>query len=486
MTTNVLKKLRPFFYPESIAIVGVSADPSKPGNCLLRANQKFGYKGKIYPVGQRLSEINGLPVFQSISSIPDRIDMVRICVPAAVVPGVVKECRDKGVPAVEIITSGFKEASTDAGKQLEASIAAMAGPEMSIIGPNCFGVYCPDGGITQIPGLSYPRQSGAVGFISQSGSISEDICRSLGDYGFRMSKVISYGNASDIDETDLLQYMETDPATRIVGIYIEGAKRGREFFEVLKRITTSKPVIIWKGGQSQEGARAASSHTASIAGDERAWDALFRQTSAIKVSGLEEMLDTIDAFYTLKPLTDNRISVICSGGGNCVSSTDISFSNGLSIPRFKDEIKQKIASVLPPVGTSAANPVDVGPPFFPPAEQLLTIMEAIASSNEYGSIIIDKLVISAKMREILDYKDQMGWIDQPWLEEVPVKIARKYNIALIIVLRHSSEESIWADAEAERHRLSRYYHQNGIPVYPTAERALKSLGKVVPYYRGNK
>ncbi len=482
-STNILEELRPFFYPKSIAIVGVSQDTTKPGSTMLRALKNFGFRGQIYPVGQRITELYGLPVFPSISSIPGEVDFVRMYISAQHVLGVVKECRDKGVPAVEIFTGGFKETGTEEGKKLEAALVNMADKNLRIIGPNCFGVYSPKSGIPHLDYESYPKDSGALGLIAQSGGLSEDVCRVAQDYGFRFSKVVGYGNACDINETDLLRYLEADPATKFVAVYMEGPKKGREFFEILQRLSKNKPVIFWKGGLTPEGARAAASHTASIAGNESIWNAVYQQTLAIRVNSLEELVDTITAFYHLPSLTDNRVSVICSGGGTSVAATDTCSREGLVIPKFSNELRQKIAPLLPPIGTSTGNPVDVGTPFFPPAEILREMLEHIASSGVIGSIVIDKVVISTKLRQLLGYGGQISWEDKPWLEELPVQITKDRGVPVIVILREGGDKPGDLSCESEKRRLRSYYQENGVLVYPTIGRALKALGRVVAYYR---
>ncbi len=479
---KILDELRPFFYPRAVAIAGVSQDTTKVGSNMLRSMQRFGFGGAIYPVGQRITELYGLPVFPSISAVPSQIDLVRICVPAQYVLNVVQECKAKGVPAVEIISGGFKETGTDEGRKLESTLASIAGNGLRIIGPNCFGVYCPEGGITHFPGQAYPREAGFVGVISQSGGISEDICFAGRDYGFRFSKVVSYGNACDVNETDLLRYFEADDQTKFVAMYIEGVRNGREFFQILQRITQIKPVILWKGGLTPEGARAAASHTASLAGSESIWNAIFRQSLAIPVDTLQDLLDTVTAFYQLPPLADSRVAIVCGTGGTSIAATDICYREGLTMPHFSSELRQRLESMLPPIGPSAKNPVDTGTPFSPPAKIFREILEIIATSGIIGSIIIDKIAMSANMRQLLGYAEQMSWEEEPWFEEIPVQVRKNYGVPVVVVLREGGDQPDSFACEAERRRLRNYYQQNGVPVFPTITRALKSLGRVVRYY----
>jgi acyl-CoA synthetase (NDP forming) len=479
---DILAELKPFFYPRSIAVVGVSKNPAGVGTCMVRALQRFGFKGDIYPVNPKMTELMGLQVYPSISDIPGEVDFARLYVPTVAALDTIKECRQKHIPAVEIFTGGFSEIGTDEGKRLEAEISSLAGNGMRIIGPNCFGVYSPGGGVTQIPGENYQKESGPLGFLSQSGGLSEDVFRYSIDYGLRFTHGVSYGNAVDVNEVDLLKYFETDPNTRVVGAYLEGVKNGKEFIRVIRTLALKKPLIIWKGGLTPSGSRVAASHTGSLAGSEKVWSAIFRQTGAVRVDNIEELLDTASAFCHLPPQTDLGVAFICGGGGVGVAFGDSCYREGLVVAELSIELKEKIAGYLAPLGTSANNPIDVGPPF-PQAENLEKIMDALASSGQVGSIILEKVFPSIKAREVIGYTDQISWEDDPGISEIPARIAKKYKIPVIMVLRDGGEKPGILSWEDERRRLRDYYLENGVGVYPNIDRALKSLGRMIRYYR---
>lgn len=477
---SILSEMECFFHPRSLAIVGVSSDPSKFGNILLRAIRDFGYEGQIYPINPKLKQAEGYTAYPSILSIPGKVDAAYICTGATTVISAVKECKEKGIPAITILSAGFKETGTEEGRKLEEEVKILAGDGLHIIGPNCFGVHCPAGGITQISGENNPRESGPLGIISQSGGLSEEICRAAKDNCMNVSMVTSYGNACDITEAELLRYLEADENTKIIGAYIEGTRKGREFFSILQRLVPKKPVIIFKGGLTPSGARMVSSHTASLGGSEQIWNAIFKQTGATRVDTFEELMDTASAFYHLPTQTDNRIALICGGGGVSVAATDACYYAGLQMASLSDDLRNKIAKLLPPVGSSANNPVDVAVPF-PPAEVVKGIAELLASSGEVGSIILDKVTLSSRLRKLFGYSSQIIGKEKAWLKDIPVIIAKKYRLPVIVVLREGGSALGKADVEAENHRLSAYYRQNGVAVYPNVQRALKSLGKVIAY-----
>ena len=351
-----------------------------------------------------------------------------------------------------------------------------------MVGPNCLGLYCPAGGVTQHPGEGYSRESGEVSFIAQSGGLSEDFARAAPNYGFSASKVVSYGNACDLNEADFLEYMGLDPATSIIGMYIEGPRNGRKLVDVLRRVSAKKPVVVWKGGLTPQGASAASSHTGSLAGSLEVWKAMLQQAGAIQATSLEEELDTLAAFHFLPGHSDLRVGYVCAGGGNSVAAGDASYRAGLTLPHMSEETHAKIASFLPPVGTSAANPVDVLAPY-PSSGDLNGMLEAMAGSGEVGAIIVDKIVMSTELRTLMNYAEQMESPDDPWLPELPVQIRNAYGIPVIVVLRENLDPMRDSAIEVERLRLRRYYQDNGVAVYPTSDRAFRALGQVVAYYR---
>ena len=478
----IYEELRPLFYPRSVAVVGVSKDAWKPGSSMLRALIRFGYAGRLYPVGGRGGELMGLEVHPSVTSLPEVVDLAFLFVPAQAVPSVVRECREKGVRAIIAFTSGFSETGTEAGEALEAELIREFDGSFRMVGPNCLGLYCPAGGVTQHPGEGYSRESGDVSFIAQSGGLSEDFARGAPNFGFYASKVISYGNACDLNEADLLEYMGADPATKIIGMYIEGARNGRRFAEVLRRVCAKKPVVVWKGGVTPQGAAAASSHTGSLAGSLEVWAALLHQAGAVQVGSMEELLDTVAAFHFLPGLADLRIGYVCAGGGTSVAAGDASYRAGLTLPHMSPRICEKIASFLPPVGSSASNPVDVLAPF-PTPDEIKGILEAMAGSGEVGLIVVDKIVLSTELRHLMNYADQSATEDEPWLSEVPIDVQRSSGIPVVVVLRENLDPRGDLAVEAERLRLRRYYQENGIAVYPTADRAFRALGHVTGYYR---
>ena len=439
----------------------------------------FGYQGQVYPVNPQENQVLGLKAYSRVGDIPGPVDFATITVPAPSVPKVVEECLAKGVKAAQILTAGFRETGEE-GRRLEEKVTEIAARGIRIIGPNCFGVYAPAGGLTILPGEDFPRESGPVAFISQSGGLAVRVPRRAGGWGIRFSKVISYGNACDVNECDLIEYRWQDPETRVSTGYIEGIKNGSRFFKLLREVTRDKPVILWKGGLTRGGARAVHSHTGSLGGEEAAWNAFFRQSGVIRANSLEELLDTTLAFRHLMPHAGRRVSVVGGGGAIGVAAADGCERVGLSVPLFSARLQKKLASILPAVGTSFRNPVDIASPF-PPPPVLKAVLEAIISEGGIETIIIAELEFSgasASMKDVGErYGNTLGEAAQ-----VPVDIKKRLGIPIAMVL---PVEAIGADAiefEGARRRIRDHFLKEGIPVFLTLERAAKALSNFIGYH----
>lgn len=478
---NKLTELEPIFYPKTLAVIGASADERKFGGGFLRSLQEFGFKGKIYPVNPKGTEVLGLKMYHNVRDIPGPVDLAHIMVPARFVPQVLEDCVAKGVKAAQIFTAGFKETGEEEGRRLEEELVRIASNGIRLIGPNCFGVYCPASGLTLLPGWDFPKESGPVAFLSQSGGYAAEFAREAGGWGIRFSKVISYGNACDLNEVDFLEYLAQDPETRIVTAYMEGPREGRRFAELVREVSKSKPMIIWKAGLTQAGARAVTSHTGSLSGEEATWDALFKQSGAIRVRSMEELADTTVAFLHLPPTTGHRVAVIGGGGGISVAASDACEHVGLSVPPFAPEVREQLRLILPPAGTSIRNPVDVGAPIIPP-QALYRILEIAASVENIDTIIATQAmhyILSGKLSFLFDTD---GSFVQDSIQ-APIEVRRRLGKPVVMVLPVGSEEVEMLDAERGRREIRATYLDAGIPVYPTLERAARSVAHVIEYYK---
>ncbi|MBN1381828.1 MAG: CoA-binding protein [Deltaproteobacteria bacterium] len=345
------------FHPKSVAIIGVS--PEKPGfasqimGSLMKANFPV-----IYPVNPNYQEAFGFPCYPSVSSIPGPVDHVVVAVPAAKTLELLDDCARKGVVSVHFFSAGFRETGEAQGEVMEEVMLqkARAGG-FRIIGPNCTGLFVP--GARFIPTNRLPATPGPVSFISQSGGHAMDMPFHAGPRGMTFSKVMSYGNALDINECELLEYLTDDDDSEIIAVYIEGVRDGRRFYHVLEEICRKKPVVIYKGGTTDAGFRATQSHTASMTSSAAVFDAACRQVNAIRVDDIDEMIDVLVALRFARPCPAGRnMAVAGLGGGPSVLASDQMERIGLHLPPLSPELRAELNKILPTAGAIFSNPLD--------------------------------------------------------------------------------------------------------------------------------
>jgi acyl-CoA synthetase (NDP forming) len=343
------------FHPRSVAVVGASTQDG-PGS-FVAAMKEMGFKGALYPVNPKAEEIAGLKCYPSLTAIPGSVDHVISSVPLRFVEGLMDECVDKGVKVVHFFTAGFSETGDEDATALEERILARAASAgIRVIGPNCMGLYVPASGLSFMPFL--PTETGSIAMLSQSGANAGEFCRTGAVRGLRYSKVISYGNGTDVRESELLEYCAEDPETNVIACYIEGVKDGPRFLRALRKAAVAKPVVLLKGGQTEAGSRATASHTGSLAGSLAVFDGVVRQAGAVRVDRMEELVDQAVAFRFLSHLAGPRAGIVGGGGGYSVLASDEIGAAGLEMPPLAGEIQQKLHDFTPTAGTSVRNPVD--------------------------------------------------------------------------------------------------------------------------------
>ena len=350
------------FHPRSIALVGAATDPAHwwINEYYIDPLIKLGYTGQIYPVNPKGGEARGMKIYRSLSEIEGPIDHVVSAIPARACPDLVRECRDRGVKVVQFFTAGFAETGEPEGIALQDEMVEIArGSGMRLLGPNCMGLYCPATRISFC--FNYPQEPGPVGLISQSGSNSTYVVRSAAVRGLRFSKVISHGNACDINECDLLEYLAEDPETKVIAAYIEGIRDGPRFRQVLARAAAAKPVVIYKGGYSEGGSRAAATHTGSLAGSYAAFEALLRQHGAIPVQSVGQMVDVLVALLHMKVPRGPNLCAVGNGGGGSVLATDEFERAGFRLPPIPPQVRDNIRRLVPAAGSMQRNPIDAAP-----------------------------------------------------------------------------------------------------------------------------
>lgn len=355
--------LDPIFHPRAIALVGVPRDQrSRSYQFFLRGLLDLGYPEHhaIYPVNPNATAIAGFTAYPTLLDTPDPVDHVISLVPAVHTPELVEQAITKGVRSIHFYTSGFEETGDADRAALEQQVIARArSAGIRVFGPNCMGLYLPGEGVSFSP--NFPRESGDAFVLSQSGGNAMEIVAPLARRGFRYSKVISFGNGRDVGAADLLEYAAVDDESRIVLAYLEGVPDGPALFRALKACAAVKPTIILKGGMSAAGARAAQSHTASLAGAAELFAALCRQSGAALVDTMEELHDLAIAVSTAaREIRGHRAVLLGGGGGFSVLSTDAIARCGLDLPEFDAATQDALRAHVPVAGNSVRNPIDAG------------------------------------------------------------------------------------------------------------------------------
>ncbi len=346
-----------FFNPKSVAIVGASRQKSKVGYEILRSMIDAGFEGPIYPVNSQADEIEGLKCYPSLTAIGKAPELVVVVVPAKVVAAVMQECANIGVKAVIVITAGFKEVGEE-GRKLEqqvVQIARQAG--IRVIGPNCLGIIVPSSKLNASFGGTLPAV-GSTGYLSQSGALLAAILDMANANGIGFSKLVSIGNKADVDELDIIDALAEDKETKVIAGYLENITDGNAFVNHAERISQKKPILLMKAGVTAAGAKAASSHTGSLAGSETAYEAVFERAGVIRCLSLKAQFDFAQGFAYQPLPKGNSVAVITNAGGAGIMAADAIEKLNLTFAKLTDETKKRLAEKLPPAA-NLHNPIDV-------------------------------------------------------------------------------------------------------------------------------
>lgn len=451
------------FNPSSVAITGVG--PVTAGRLYLESLLSSGFKGNVYPVHPDGGEMSGLKIYTSIKDIPGPVDYVICCIPARFAPQLIKECADKAVKVVSLFTSGFSEAGTDEGRQLEAEIVRLAQvSDTRLIGPNCMGVYNPRIGFSFV--TDFPREAGGVSLVCQSGGNTIYFVRLAAERGIRFSKVVSYGNACDVDESDLFEYLAEDTETDLVAAYIEGVKDGERFRRALNRLASRKPVMVLKGGSTRFGARTAASHTGSLSGSDAVWTSLLNQNGVMRVHNLEELVDMAVTFRFLSVPQGRRVAMVGGGGGASVMATDACATNGFALPVIPPALADKIRGFLDSeAGLILTNPIELN--MFPEVTYNIT---RHFLAHEGFDLMLANCVFGQHPWAIFDV-----WFDL--FCDTILKVHKEADKPIAVVLN-----SDLTNQENHLATLRQRYCGAGLPVYYSVSNACKAIDRFVRYH----
>jgi acyl-CoA synthetase (NDP forming) len=357
LMSEIEPRFQPLFNPKSVAFIGASNTPNKWGFIVLANLINGGFQGPIYPINPRETKIQGLKAYASVADLPETPDLAVIVIPPLATPLVINECVSKGIRAGLVITAGFAEVGID-GERLQREMVDKARKGgMVLVGPNCNGIMRPSSKLYPLMPPVFPPP-GPMAVVSQSGNVATSIIRRLMKSGFGCSCFVSSGNEADLHCEDYFEYMGEDTETRVILSYIEGFREGRRFFQTAKRVSKKKPIIMLKAGGTAAGARAAKSHTASLAGADLAFDGACKQAGIIRAKDMDE-LRNIGAGFIRQPLPrGRRVGIVTAGGGWGVLAADACVKADLEVVTLPEETIAELDSFLPP-WWSRSNPVDL-------------------------------------------------------------------------------------------------------------------------------
>ncbi len=443
--------MKEFFEPKSIAVIGASQDKSKAGYIIVKNLLRKGFKGKVYPVSPKYNSVFKLKCFSSIKDIKDDIDMAVIAVNANLSNIVIKECVDVGVKAIVVITAGYREIGNEGIKREKELIEIIKKGNSRVLGPNCLGVFDNIGNVDLLflpeNKMNKPRR-GNISFVSQSGAIGAAFIDKFAGEELGISRFISYGNAVDVNETDIFNFLENDKKTKCVIAYIEGVKDGRRFFKSIKNLSDKKPVIVLKAGKTKKGTSAAASHTGTLAGAYEVFKGVLKQANVVEANSEEELYDYGKIFSFYDKVRGKKVAVVTNGGGFGVVSSDMIEKYGLELPDFSKRTYKDIAKFLPSYA-SVHNPLDlIGDAS---EDRYFKAIDVLIKDRNVDMILVLLLFQTFSLEKTVIYKlsELRKRTEKPI---VAVSMGSKYTNTLIKALG-----------------------REGIPCYETPERAIKSM-----------
>ena len=454
------------FSPRSVAVVGASGNTMKAGTRFLQPFLKMGFKGDLYAINPKGEKAFNCAGYSKITDIPGYVDHVVVCIPCKHVPSIIQECVEKSANSVAVFSSGFSESGTVEGSLLEEEIVKIVqNSHLRVIGPNCMGIYCPSSGLSFRDDL--PLKSGSVSLISQSGGMAITTVLTAVEKNIYFSKVVSYGNECDLRSSELLEYLSEDDETAIIMVYIEGTKDGKELLSELKKACSKKPVIVLKGGITEVGTRAVTSHTGALSGTAETWSAAIRQSGAVQTYSVEEFIDTAQAFNTIKPPRGKNLGVISVSGGLGVNLSDLAVRMGFDMPEFSQNTKIELGELINAPGTGIQNPVDMAVTFFSAGNFKLVF--SLLDRDES----IDIIMMHLSVEYLIRFRDIT-----PNLGELIINAITDGFLALekpsIMILPYTIQDN-------ERKKIEKQLLAKNITVYPTIERALISIKHYLKY-----
>ncbi len=445
--------MKALFEPESIAVVGASNDERKIGHIVFNNLIRSKFKGKLYPINPKAAEILGMKAYPSLTAIPGKVEQVIICVPNTLVPSVMEEAGIKGVEAVIVITAGFKELGKE-GALLERKVGDIAKKYgMRVLGPNCMGIMNTHHKMNATFTNIHPM-TGSIAIASQSGAV----CSSMLDWSTKsrvgFSKFISVGNKVDIDEADLLAYLKDDPSTNVIGMYIEGANRGKELMKEAFSTSQVKPIIVLKSGRTSSGSKAASSHTGALSGSDKVYDAALTQSGVVRVKTIDELFDLLEVFANMPMPKGDGLAIVTNAGGHGVMAADACSDYGLRLASFERSTIDKLKGYLPEAA-NVYNPVDV-------------LGDATAARYEFA---LKTVMEDPNVSCVAVLLAPLDTVDIKAVAEHLASFSGKVSMPVVGAFVGGSKTSVGIEL----------MHEAKVPCYDSPDKAIRALGAMVHY-----
>jgi len=452
------KSLEPFFNPKVVAVVGVSKTPTKIGSIIFGNFLRPGFTGNVYPVNPKHERVLGKKCYTSVNEIHESVDLAVIAVPAQAAIQAVKDCVEKGVKGVIIISGGFKETGHGGAEREEELKEIVAESNIRIIGPNCLGIYNPS---SMVDTFFLPEEKagrpkiGSISFVSQSGAFALSTIDWMAYQGVGISKCISYGNGCDVNEVDLIRYLADDPATKVIVIYTEGITDGRKFMEEARNTIIKKPILVVKAGKTKKGSVAALSHTGTLAGSDKIYEVAFKQSGVIRAEDFQDLFDMAKTLSLQPPAPGNRILIVTNGGGAGVMIVDACEICSLEVPELPSHVQRKLKEQFPP-HFSTKNPIDLTGDAYDLGFGI-ALDEAFLRYDGVDGVIICLL---------------------PQVPKLTIEVAN-----IIADASFKSRKPIVACCMGGEFtaNVTREIEKRGVPVFPTPKRAVDAMWALVKY-----
>ncbi len=462
-------RLDRMFNPKTVVIIGDKG----PGYMWLRNNQPFKDQGgNLYSVQIDEKEIPGIEElgitnFTSLADVPEPVDYAVVAVPRHISPYVLKDLIEAQAAGAAFFTSGFAETGEELGVTLQEQLTAMAREAgFNVVGPNCMGLYLPKVGVRFSADVPV-AQDGRVGFVSQSGTHSIMFSLVMGANVMHLSRCASFGNAIVLDISDYLEYLTEDPETDVIAMYVEGVKDGPRFVKALREASVRKPVVVWKGGQTDAGARATMSHTASLASAHAVWRGIMRQCGAISTDSLDETIDVVKLLLSAKPSAGRRMALMAMTGGQSVSITDAFGKQGFEVGRLSGQSYEELSSFFNIVGGSYQNPLDMAGTVQGKTEVLERILGILDADESVDALAMEQSAMFGARQ----------WKEHPErLDELLDTLAKHIDGSakpFLMVMHPAHEEAFVAELRLK-------FAERRIPVFPSFERAAAAAARALP------